>query len=248
MTLYRYWKITVAIPSVYNFNILWNMEITEYFRNNSRNSLNPEIDWLESCRIVQIAARSLRPNFIRHLLKIFSASKIYEMQFINHVHNKPNSGEIEMKKEIRTANIDDLERLIHLLNLLFSQDIEFEADYEKQKKGLKEILENPDIGEILVLTIDGNIIAMVSLLYSISTALGGRVAILEDMIIDKDFRSKNYGTELINESIKFAREKNVLRITLLTDYDNDRAINFYGNAGFVKSKMIPMRLIFNGKN
>jgi GNAT superfamily N-acetyltransferase len=150
-----------------------------------------------------------------------------------------------MKKEIRTAHINDLESLIHLLNLLFSQDIEFEADYEKQKKGLTEILVNPGIGEILVLTIDDNITGMVSLLYSISTALGGKVAILEDMIIDKDFRGKNYGTELINEAVRYAREKNVLRITLLTDYDNDKAIKFYGKTGFVKSKMIPMRLILN---
>jgi ribosomal protein S18 acetylase RimI-like enzyme len=151
-----------------------------------------------------------------------------------------------MKKEIRTARIDDLESLIHLLNQLFTQDIEFEADYEKQKNGLKEILENPGIGEILVLTIDDNIIGMVSLLYSISTALGGKAAVLEDMIIDKDFRGKNYGTELINEAIRFARERNVLRITLLTDFNNDPAINFYSNAGFIKSKMIPMRLILNG--
>jgi ribosomal protein S18 acetylase RimI-like enzyme len=151
-----------------------------------------------------------------------------------------------VKKVIRTARIDDLEILIRLLNQLFSQDIEFEADYKKQKKGLKEILENPGIGEILVLTIDDNITGMVSLLYSISTALGGKAAILEDMIIDKDFRGKNYGTELINEAVRFARERNVLRITLLTDFDNDSAINFYSNAGFVKSKMIPMRLILNG--
>lgn len=151
-----------------------------------------------------------------------------------------------MKKEIRTAHIDDLESLIYLLNQLFSQDIEFEADYEKQKNGLKEILENPGIGEILVLTIDGIITGMVSLLYSISTALGGKAAVLEDMIIDKNFRGKNYGKELINEAIRFARDKNVLRITLLTDFNNDPAINFYSNAGFVKSKMIPMRLILNG--
>ncbi|MBP9022617.1 MAG: GNAT family N-acetyltransferase [Spirochaetes bacterium] len=146
-------------------------------------------------------------------------------------------------KEIRTAKIDDLERLAYLLDLLFSQDIEFEPDYEKQNKGLKEIIENPEIGEILVLTIDKKIIAMVSLLYSISTALGGKVAVLEDMIVDKEFRSNNYGTELLNEAIGFARNRNVLRITLLTDYDNDCAIHFYEKTGFVKSKMIPMRLM-----
>lgn len=152
-----------------------------------------------------------------------------------------------MRKEIRTAIIGDLEKLISLLNLLFSQDIEFEPDYVKQKNGLKKIIENPEIGEILVLTIDGNIIAMVSLLYSISTALGGKAAILEDMIVDKEFRSKNYGTELINEAIRYARSKNILRLTLLTDYDNESAIQFYGKAGFEKSKMIPMRLVLSAK-
>ncbi len=150
-----------------------------------------------------------------------------------------------MKKEIRKANIGDSEKLIHLLKILFSQDIEFEPDYEKQKNGLKEIIENPDIGEILVLTIDDTIVAMVSLLYSISTALGGKVAILEDMIVDEDFRSKNYGKELLNEAIRYARSKNILRLTLLTDFDNNRAVRFYEKAGFEKSKMIPMRLILN---
>ncbi len=110
---------------------------------------------------------------------------------------------------------------------------------------LKEIIENPDIGEILVLTIDDTIVAMVSLLYSISTALGGKVAVLEDMIVDEEYRKKNYGAELINEAIQYARNSNILRLTLLTDFDNDKAIRFYTNAGFEKSKMIPMRLILN---
>ena len=150
-----------------------------------------------------------------------------------------------MRIEIRKATIGDLEKLIHLLNRLFSQDIEFEPDYDKQKNGLKKIIGNPEIGEILVLTIDDSIVAMVSLLYSISTALGGKVAVLEDMIVDEEYRKKNYGAELINEAIQYARNSNILRLTLLTDFDNDKAIRFYTNAGFEKSKMIPMRLILN---
>lgn len=152
---------------------------------------------------------------------------------------------MKMRIEIRKATIGDLEKLIHLLNRLFSQDIEFEPDYDKQKNGLKKIIGNPEIGEILVLTIDDSIVAMVSLLYSISTALGGKVAVLEDMIVDEEYRKKNYGAELINEAIQYARNSNILRLTLLTDFDNDKAIRFYTNAGFEKSKMIPMRLILN---
>ena len=149
-----------------------------------------------------------------------------------------------MKKEISIATVEDIDGLIRLLNILFSQDIEFEPNLEKQSAGLCKIISNPAIGEILVLKIDGRIIGMVSLLYSVSTALGGKVAILEDMIIDNDFRNRRLGTELLNEAIGYSRENGCLRITLLTDYNNDPAIHFYKGFGFAKSPMIPMRLVF----
>jgi len=149
-----------------------------------------------------------------------------------------------MKKEISTASINDMPELIELLNDLFTQDIEFIPDLEKQKAGLETIITNPEIGEILVLKGDGEILGMVSLLYSISTALGGKVAILEDMIIHKDYRGKGFGKELLGEAIRFSKERNCLRLTLLTDFNNDSAIQFYQKFGFKKSEMIPMRLVF----
>ena len=149
-----------------------------------------------------------------------------------------------MKKEISTASIIDIPDLVDLLNDLFTQDIEFVPDLKKQKIGLEAIINNPEIGEILVLKGDGNILGMVSLLYSISTALGGKVAILEDMIIHKDYRQKGLGKELLGEAIRFAKGRNCLRLTLLTDFNNDAAINFYRQFGFKKSEMIPMRLVF----
>jgi GNAT superfamily N-acetyltransferase len=149
-----------------------------------------------------------------------------------------------MKKEISIACITDVPELVELLNDLFTQDIEFVPDWEKQKVGLEAIIRNPEIGEILVLKGDGNILGMVSLLYSISTALGGKVAILEDMIIHQDYRKQGFGKELLGEAIRFSKERNCLRLTLLTDYNNDTAINFYQHFGFKKSGMKPMRLVF----
>lgn len=140
-----------------------------------------------------------------------------------------------------TADIDDLAQLLHSL---FSQDIEFTPDLEKQKAGLQQIIENPTIGEILVLKTDDRTLGMVSLLYSISTALGGKVAILEDMIIAEGFRRSGYGKQLLHEAIAFAKQRNCLRITLLTDFDNETAIRFYQRSGFNLSKMIPLRLVF----
>lgn len=150
-----------------------------------------------------------------------------------------------MKKEISIACMNDLPQLIELLNDLFTQDIEFVPNLKKQKMGLEAIINNPAIGEILVLKGDSNILGMVSLLYSISTALGGRVAILEDMIIHKDYRQKGFGRELLGEAICFSKERNCLRLILLTDFNNDVAINFYQHFGFKKSEMIPMRLVFD---
>jgi len=149
-----------------------------------------------------------------------------------------------MNKEISIARMNDLPELTDLLNDLFTQDIEFVPDLKKQKAGLEAIINNPEFGEILVLKVDGQILGMVSLLYSISTALGGKVAILEDMIIHKDHRQKGLGKELLGEAICFSKERNCLRLTLLTDFNNDPAINFYQQFGFIKSGMIPMRLVF----
>lgn len=118
-----------------------------------------------------------------------------------------------MKKEISIACLNDLPELIKLLNDLFTQDIEFLPDLKKQKSGLEAIINNPEIGEILVLKGDGKILGMVSLLYSISTALGGKVAILEDMIIHKDFRQQGLGKELLSKAIRFSKERNCLRLT-----------------------------------
>ena len=149
-----------------------------------------------------------------------------------------------MNKEISIARMNDLPELTDLLNDLFTQDIEFVPDLKKQKAGLEAIINNPEIGEILVLKGNGQILGMVSLLYSISTALDGKVAILEDMIIHKNYRQKGLGKKLLGEAIRFSKERNCLRLTLLTDFNNDPAITFYQHFGFKKSDMIPMRLVF----
>ena len=147
-------------------------------------------------------------------------------------------------KEIRIANTGDLPELVGLLNELFTQDIEFEPDYAVQERGLQKIIGNNEVGEILVLKVGNKIIGMVSLLYTISTALGDRVAILEDMIISKEYRNRGFGKELLAEAIRFSKQRGCRRLTLLADFDNDVAIKFYKGFGFSKSAMIPMRLVF----
>lgn len=143
---------------------------------------------------------------------------------------------------IQLATKNDIESLCELLDELFSQEKEFISNKELQKIALNKILNNENIGNIIVVVIDEKIVAMVNILYTISTALGARVAILEDMIVSKNFQNQNIGSELLKYAIEVAKNKGCKRITLLTDDDNFNAHKFYKKSGFEKSNMIPFRI------
>ncbi len=152
------------------------------------------------------------------------------------------AGELYEKPEVRIAVLEDIERLTELLVSLFTGEEEFSPHPERQREGLHLIISDPAVGEILVLEADGRIIGMLSLLYTVSTFMGGRAALLEDMIIDPAFRGQGLGSLLLSEAIAYAKQGGCLRVTLLTDSGNIGAQRYYQKQGFEKSPMIPMRL------
>ena len=84
---------------------------------------------------------------------------------------------------------------------------------------------------------------MVNLLFTISTALGGLVILLEDFIIHPDHRGQGYGSMLLDSVVNFAEKKDFKRITLLTDKVGAEVQNFFKKEGFEHSQMIPMRRV-----
>lgn len=153
-----------------------------------------------------------------------------------------------MAPEISLATVEELPALVELLGILFGQEREFMPDPARQRRGLERILSNPSIGALFV-AIDrtdraARVIGMANLLYSESTFLGGPVGWLEDVVVHPQWRGQGVGTALIDHIKTFARERGLLRITLLTDFDNARAIRRYESTGFIRSTMIPMRVVF----
>lgn len=138
---------------------------------------------------------------------------------------------------------NDILALCGLLKVLFSTEQEFIPNTDVQKCALEMILSHPDIGKIFVCENDGEIIGMVSLLFTISTALGGKVAMLEDMVVSPQFHGKGFGKRLLAHAILEAKKLTCKRITLLTDTDNIKAHHFYEQFGFTYSPMLPMRLL-----
>jgi len=146
--------------------------------------------------------------------------------------------------KIEPATLDDLSKLAELLMDLFSQEEDFTPNREKQLRGLRLILEQPSRGRIFVLRNEHKIVGMINLLITISTAEGGFVLLLEDLVIHREHRGQGYGSQLIAYALDFARKKNFLRITLLTDRPSNSRL-FYLKHGFVESDMIPMRYLFS---
>jgi ribosomal protein S18 acetylase RimI-like enzyme len=144
--------------------------------------------------------------------------------------------------EFGLAKPADLPRLVELLGILFESEAEFSPNAEKQRAALQAILADPSRGKIFVARDGREVVAMASLLYTVSTAEGGKAALFEDLVTAPEHRKRGIGEALLKHVVTQARAEGVLRITLLTDMQNERAQAMYRRVGFVGSPMKPMRL------
>lgn len=108
--------------------------------------------------------------------------------------------------QIETATPTDIPALCGLLSVLFSQEAEFSPDTSAQARGLAMIVGDPRVGSVLLARQDGEVVGMVNLLFTISTALGQRVLLLEDMVVAPSARGDGVGGALLQAAIAFARE------------------------------------------
>src|SRR5467141_4540736 len=152
---------------------------------------------------------------------------------------------VSEKVVIEPATEADLDELSEMLGGLFAQEGDFRPDKEKQLRGLRLIFEQPSRGRVFVLRRDGAIVGMINLLFTISTAEGGFVMVLEDLVVHKQYQGKGYGSKLLQHAIDFAKQKNFLRITLLTDRPELRSQVLFRRHGFHDSSMMPMRLLLS---
>ena len=147
-----------------------------------------------------------------------------------------------MSLRFEAATSKDLPQLVELLGQLFEQEAEFTPNAAKQEAALKLILADPKIGKLYVARDGNRVVAMASMLFTVSTAEGGKAALFEDLVVRPEYRKQGIGARLLEYVIAQARAEGVLRLTLLTDMQNERAQVLYRKLGFVGSPMKPMRL------
>jgi ribosomal protein S18 acetylase RimI-like enzyme len=143
---------------------------------------------------------------------------------------------------IRPARTSDIVGMCDLLSELFSIEADFSADRERQSRGLELLLcDTSGSSIVIVAQIGDEITGMCSVQILISTAEGGPVGLLEDLVVKRKYRGNGIGTRLLSESVGWCAKKNLSRLQLLRDTDNVEAMKFYAGNGWNDTKLICMR-------
>lgn len=143
---------------------------------------------------------------------------------------------------IRLAKISDLDALVGLLKELFTIEEDFAFDEVRQIKGLTRLLQNPERCYVLVAQHRDRVIGMCTMQILISTAEGGNVGLIEDMVVSSSFRGKGLGKILLSTMQKIAREQGLSRLQLLADHQNQPALDFYRKMGWSETQLFCLRM------
>jgi ribosomal protein S18 acetylase RimI-like enzyme len=147
-----------------------------------------------------------------------------------------------MNVRIREATLADVGELIELLYELFSIESDFIFDKAKQYQGLQLMLQDGKNKRVWVAETDNRrVVGMCTLQVLISTAEGGEVGLVEDVVVKKQFRCMGIGRLLLNQMEEWASEAKLLRLQLLTDKTNLPAIQFYKKMNWQPTLLICMR-------
>lgn len=142
--------------------------------------------------------------------------------------------------QVRSARLEDLETMANLLAELFSIEKDFDVDSAKQRQGLKLLL-NSENARLWVAEAERRVVGMISLQSLISTAEGGKVGLIEDLVVAKGFRGAGIGSALLAAVEKWAEQNGLSRLQLLADGNNVQALDFYKKHTWRKNALVCLR-------
>ena len=137
--------------------------------------------------------------------------------------------------------MEDLERLVGLLDLLFTIEADFRPDPARQQQGLALLLDDERARVLVAERADG-VVGMCTGQLVVSTAEGGPALLVEDVVVDPDHRGRGVGSALLAALTDWARGHGVRRLQLLADGNNGPALAFYDRLGWRATALVCRRL------
>lgn len=145
-----------------------------------------------------------------------------------------------MSIKYRPAQVADLPQIVVLLGQLFAIEQDFNPDATRQLAALKLMLPREDILLWVAearLEEGTRVVGFCSVQSLISSAEGGPVGLIEDVVVAPDWRASGVGRRLLEGAEAWARRRGMSRLQLLADEDNAAAQGFYAHHGWGRGNM-----------
>jgi len=151
-----------------------------------------------------------------------------------------------MDVRIRNARPDDLDAMTALLGELFSIEVDFAVDPQCQWRGLALMLDGCQKHRcVKAAEAEGQVVGMVTAQILVSTAEGGMVALIEDMVVAHGYRGRGIGRMLMADVEVWSREHGARRLPLLAHRTNFQALDLYDRIGWHPTRLICLRRKWN---
>jgi GNAT superfamily N-acetyltransferase len=154
---------------------------------------------------------------------------------IRPIGDKESAGSLPLR--IREAHLTDVEPMLGLLRTLFALEPDFTFNPLKLRKGLVQLICQDQGKCVLVAEVGLRIVGMCTAQRVISTAEGGPVAWVEDVVVDPAYQHKGVGRWLLMTLEQWAVAQGMKRLQLLADQDNVGAMAFYTKQGWNSTRM-----------
>jgi len=143
---------------------------------------------------------------------------------------------------IRGAEPSDTDELVALLRVLFTLEEDFSYNERVQRRGMALLIsrQGPE-RQVFVAEKGGRVAGMCSIQTLISTAEGGVVGQVEDVVVGDGCRGNGIGNALMDAVDGWAREKGLKRLQLLAEKGNTQALKFYRSRGWEITNLICVR-------
>jgi len=109
--------------------------------------------------------------------------------------------------QIRKATIDDQGTIMKLMKKLLITSGEVAQDWKDDAGVLRRVIENPELGSILVAEEEGELMGVTTLSYPTAIRCGGLYACIEENIVDERCRGKGVGGKLLRAAIAEAASR-----------------------------------------
>ena len=140
-----------------------------------------------------------------------------------------------MNVTLARATPQDLPRLIEWRRQMWCGD-PTQREQSEAEAAMRSLIEDQTLGRLWFIRNDDRPVGFVALVFSFSLEFGGRVAFIDELFIDENFRGKGIGQRAVDLIIDEARRLNVRNLLLEVNELNLPARRIYERAAFIDRK------------